>query len=390
MQRKKPFIWRDHDSSDGGDDGSQAEEAEDDDGGEEIEERAFNRAHALRTLRSLEVRSDEEPPPPTPPPSQGRRGRGGAAANDDVPRVPLREHIEAVRHSLSLNRYTVSDDSSVDDAPVPPPPCDDDDDEGARRKRKRDTSDDEEEDVERPRRKRRKHEERPQSPPPAPLTIEERRRRRYHCFLCSYGDRYHDGIEAKHALKMHEMMNNYGGCSNEVLAQHLALYYEYYVYRPESGLPRFTREEALEHIEQHTLAAEVFSGESIRQMLDIRLGLAQLIFKQNGRHCKDALNGFIQVQKLLNRQYTLRPEQMIFNQGKSSDDVRKQGQYFNFMPIFKERADRNARVAREQERLNQKLARLIEQRETEDRSEKRKRKNYSDSSDSPFCDEYDV
>ncbi len=186
----------------------------------------------------------------------------------------------------------------------------------------------------------------PHTAPRAPRPYDKRTRPE--CFMCAFGNRYHDGIEAKHRCRMDEIMDMYGGCDNEELAEMLVLYYDRHVYRTPDGrvrpgMSRFTRQVALEHIKHHTKDAVIFLGESVDLLLEIRFGMADIIFKKNGRHDKDALAGFINVQKLLNTQMTMKPENMIFNFGKSAEDTRRMGRRFNFMECFKQKKERQER-----------------------------------------------
>lgn len=166
------------------------------------------------------------------------------------------------------------------------------------------------------------------------------KRHRGECFMCAWGNLYHDGIEAKHVAKMNTIMNNYGGCDNIELAQQLVLYYKQFVYRKHTGLPMFTIAVALEHIENHILSAKIFAGESIRMWLQIRFLIANNLFDDNGRHDKHDLQGLINVQKILNTSYGLNPANMLFDFGDSKDDMKKMGQNFKFMEMFKQRDDR--------------------------------------------------
>lgn len=166
------------------------------------------------------------------------------------------------------------------------------------------------------------------------------RRTRGECFLCAWGNLYHDGIEAKCVAKMNKIMDNYGGCDNIELAQQLVLYYKRFVYKKDKGLPMFTVQIALEHIEHHILSAKIYAGESIRMWLQIRYVIANNLFDENGKHDRHDLNGLINVQKLLNTCYGLDPAKLLFNFGDSADDMKKIGQNFKFFEFFKQRDDR--------------------------------------------------
>lgn len=174
------------------------------------------------------------------------------------------------------------------------------------------------------------------------------KRRRPECFLCSRGNQYHDNIEAKHVCKLNEIMGLYGSVDNDELAWMLVLYYEKYVRRGSTSLPRLTFHVALEHIEQHTRDATIYQGESIKLLLEIRFGLANQIFKASGRPDKDTLSGFVQVQRLLNTQMTMKVENMMFNFGKSGEDTKHMGRYFKLMEMFTEKKERQEREWRQE------------------------------------------
>ena len=173
------------------------------------------------------------------------------------------------------------------------------------------------------------------------------KRRRPECFLCSHGNPYHDNIEAKHVCKLNEIMGLYGSVDNDELAWMLVLYYEKYVRRGNPALARLTFHVALEHIEQHTRDATIYQGESIKLLLEIRFGLANQIFKASGRHDKDTLTGFVQIQRLLNTQMTMKPENMMFNFGKTGEDSKHMGRYFKLMETFSQKKERQEREWRQ-------------------------------------------
>jgi hypothetical protein len=322
MKRKhvsQPFEWRD------GDDGWGDEP--------ELEHDDFN---AQNTVHYQPQPQAEE--------KQARARR--APFVDDEPRVPCHEHFIAQYNTIANQRYPLElvadladgddedDNDSSRDASEPgqqlatardlfgdlftssPPPS------GADARQ-----------TNRPRKQTRT----PQ------MTTPYDKRTRPECFMCAYGNMYHDGIEAKHVCELNRIMDQYGGCDNTELAQMLVLYYDRFVYRPHSGMSRFSVQVALEHIEQHTRDAVIYLGESVKLLLEIRFGLANIIFKQSGRHDKDALSGFVQIQRLLNTQMTMKPENMIFNFGKSAEDTRRMGQRFNFMEVFKQKKERQER-----------------------------------------------
>ena len=117
------------------------------------------------------------------------------------------------------------------------------------------------------------------------------RRQRPECFLCAWGNRFHDGIEARHVNRLHDIINEqYGICSNVELAEMLVLYFNKEVYRPGCGMTRLTREVALEHIEEgHSLNARIFLGESIRRQGQNLFCLEAAQWREDGTYDKIAV-----------------------------------------------------------------------------------------------------
>jgi len=170
------------------------------------------------------------------------------------------------------------------------------------------------------------------------------------CFLCAWGNKFHDGIEAHHVNRLNDILENYGGCANIELAEQLHLYYEHYVYKPGGGMAMLTRHGALEHIEgMHSLSAKIFLGESIRRWKAIIFNLENIIFKANGKYDRGAVADCEKAQKILDTLYLMDPDKMNFSMGKSREDTVKMGQHFNFMPIFKQQKERRQRVEKKRD-----------------------------------------
>jgi hypothetical protein len=171
------------------------------------------------------------------------------------------------------------------------------------------------------------------------------RNHRTECFMCAWGNLYHDGISTKHIKKMNKIMSNYGGCENMELAQQLVLYYRRKVYTKHSKkngerLPMFTLAVALVHIENHVLSAKTFIVGSLRLFHQVRYVIANNLFDENGKHDRHDLNGLINVQKVITSTFNLDPKKMMFNFDEGREDMEKIGQNFRFMEQFKQRDDR--------------------------------------------------
>lgn len=314
MKRKhvsQPFEWRDSDDGWGDE--------------PELEQDDFNARNTVHFAPQQQQAQEDKP--------AQRRGRGAPPA-DDEPRVPCYENYVTQYNAIVNKRYPLeetSEDSTqepgqdlvvrpqqslFDDlfSSLPTQPL------GGARKQPRE----------------------------AQMSTAYDKRQRPECFLCAYGNMYHDGMEAKHVCKLNEIMGMYGAVDNQELAWMLVLYYEKYVRRGNREMVPLSFQVALEHIEQHTRDATIFLGESIKQLLEIRFGLANQIFKQSGRHDKDTLAGFVQIQRLLNTQMTMKPENMLFNFGKSAEDSKHMGRYFKLMEIFSQKKERQERQWRQE------------------------------------------
>lgn len=169
--------------------------------------------------------------------------------------------------------------------------------------------------------------------------------RRPECFLCAWGNKFHDGIKAKHVNRLMDIMDEYGKCSNIELAGMLHLYFKHKVYKPEEGMGMLTKEVALEHIEGlHSLSASIFVGESIRKWKKVFFGFENALFKENGKYDEKAFDKLEKSQKILIMLYKLKIEELNFSLGKSSDDTRRIAQPFNLMEEMKQTKATRKRV----------------------------------------------
>jgi hypothetical protein len=172
-------------------------------------------------------------------------------------------------------------------------------------------------------------------------TSKKRKRKEYdimtrdECFLCAWGNTYHDGIEAPHINKLTEIIkNNYGIHSKYEIAQELHLYFMKEIYDPLSDMRILTREIALDHIENHTKDARIFLGEAIEEEKQLLFSFKNAIWKEDGSFDKNAVAEYRRSKKELRELYLMPLSKMNFNNGNNADDLKREANYFNLMPKF--------------------------------------------------------
>jgi hypothetical protein len=165
------------------------------------------------------------------------------------------------------------------------------------------------------------------------------RHEREECYLCAWGNKFHDGIEAPHVNKLVEILQtNYGIHSNIEIAQELHLYFKNHVFDPTTGMKMLTKEIALEHIEElHSLDARIFIGESIKSEKKLLFCFQNAIWRDDNTYDKDTLAQYRKSKKELRDLYMMPISKMNFNNGNNADDMKKAANYFNLMPKFNQR-----------------------------------------------------
>jgi hypothetical protein len=181
------------------------------------------------------------------------------------------------------------------------------------------------------------------------------RARRPECFLCAWGNRFHDGIEAKHVNELHDIINdNYGTRSNVEIAQMLVLYYAKNVFRPRQGMVMLTREVALEHIEEmHTLNARIFLGEALQREKKNYFLLTNASYREDGSYDKIAVQEARKTLQAIEHLYLMPLSKMNFNQGQSAEDLKRAANLTQLKPNFEQRPQ--APVRQRQERFDPRL-----------------------------------
>lgn len=296
-------------------------EEEDEDETVDIDEqpRISQQQHGLAILDSMNV--DKQSVTPSSGTTSGR------APPEDVPTVYLDDHYNTLYNRMMNNRFPQEDSASESEES-------DMDELIASLGRSTDDS------SERSNKRHAKKKRLVQKP-------DYDTRERGECFLCSWGNRHHDGIKAKDVNVLHDIMDQYAGCDNIELALQMHLYFKQKIWRANTGMTMLTKEIALEHIEGlHSLSAILFLGESIKACKKIMFGFQNAIFKENTKYDKYAFIQFKDTLKLLCMLYKMDPDTMLFNYGKTREDTVGMGKPFRIMTQMKQVRDKDKREKR--------------------------------------------
>jgi hypothetical protein len=154
------------------------------------------------------------------------------------------------------------------------------------------------------------------------------------CFLCAYGDRFHDGIEAPLVNRLHSIFeSNYGKVENAAVAQMLYLYFRKRIWT--KGMKMLTQEIALEHIEQmHTLDPRIAVGELIRRYMRMFTAFENDVFLSDGTFNKSAVGAMNAAGRMILTLYKSDPIKMNFYNPKMDIDPKQLGTFTNIMSIF--------------------------------------------------------
>lgn len=163
------------------------------------------------------------------------------------------------------------------------------------------------------------------------------------CFLCDWGNTYHDGIEAPKINKLTQIIkNNYGKHDNESIAEQLHLYFKEEIYDPSRGMVMLTAETALNHIEGlHNLDATIYIGESIKRLKRIDQLLEDRIFREDDTYDRNALADLHKNMTLCCRFYREKIGQLNFSNGNTKEDQKGASNYFNLLQPFVENNEKS-------------------------------------------------
>jgi hypothetical protein len=156
------------------------------------------------------------------------------------------------------------------------------------------------------------------------------------CFLCAWGNRFHDGIAAPHVVKLNAILKeSYGVHANHELARELHLYFKRHIYRPRAGMTMLTTACALEHIEQlHTLNARIFLGEMIRDEKMMYFAFKNAVWRQDGSWDRHAVKEYRESKKELRQLYAMPLARMNFTDGDTVEDQKRAAGYMHLLTRF--------------------------------------------------------
>jgi hypothetical protein len=174
------------------------------------------------------------------------------------------------------------------------------------------------------------------------------------CFLCSWGNKFHDGIEAPHINAMIEIIDkNLGVIKKEAISQMVHLYFKEFVYRPDLGMKMLHAHVVLEHIKGlHTLSARIFLCESVDFWKQLRFLYSTQIFQSDGRFINEkAAKATERAQNQLNGLYRMDLRKMNFSQGETQEDLNRMGAAFTQMALFSQKKEKRQLQERRTEQL---------------------------------------
>lgn len=158
------------------------------------------------------------------------------------------------------------------------------------------------------------------------------------CFLCGWGDKFHDGIEAPHINKMHSIIDDCLGIWSKLeIATGVVRYYEAVVYDPSQGMPRLTVAMVLDHLENHTRDARLFLVNRMDEACQLIFMFKQAIVKADGTYDYKALGEYWRAVDKGFAMYGAKLEKMNFNNGKTRDDTRLMSNPLQLMRAFSQR-----------------------------------------------------
>ncbi len=159
------------------------------------------------------------------------------------------------------------------------------------------------------------------------------------CFLCAWGNKFHDGIRVPHIQAMYQMIDKfYGRMTNEDLANMVHMYYRRKVYRHGCGMQMLMPYVIVQHLEgNHSMAAVSFLIESVKDYKHIRAIAKDSIYQADGTIDYKAFAMHEKAQSKLEKLYLMKIQNMNFNNGATTEDLNSKGAYANLMPMFSQK-----------------------------------------------------
>lgn len=160
------------------------------------------------------------------------------------------------------------------------------------------------------------------------------------CFLCAWGDKFHDGIEAPHVNKLFSIIDDCLGIWSKLeIARAVVQYYDAVVYDAAQGMPRMTWQMVMDHLDNHTRDARLFVVNRMDEACQIAFMLKQQMVRPDGTFDYKALGEYWRaVDKAYAMYHTAgKLEKMGFNNGKTREDTRLMSNPMQLMRAFTQR-----------------------------------------------------
>lgn len=167
------------------------------------------------------------------------------------------------------------------------------------------------------------------------------------CFLCAWGNEFHDGIRIPHINRLFQIIHEcYGRMKNQDLARALHLYFKKNIYK-KGDMQMLEEYVIIEHLQGfHSLNALNFMIESINEWKSIKVIAKNSLCTEDGKMDLKMFGIFKEAQGKLEKLYNMNIEKMNFNQGTTIDYLNSKGSYMNIMPLFSQREDEKKRIKR--------------------------------------------
>lgn len=157
------------------------------------------------------------------------------------------------------------------------------------------------------------------------------------CFLCGWGNRYHEGVDPEKMLNLRAILSkNYGFRANHEIARAMHLYFKHEIYPyGDRRMQMLTTACALDHIENlHTLNSRIFLGEMIKDEKMMYFSFKNAVWKYDGTWDEKAALQYRASKKELRQLYAMNYERMNFKEGETVEDQKYAAECINIMTRF--------------------------------------------------------